>query len=370
MLQRLRSLAEHSVAVIRTNQASSGAYLASPEFPVYRFSWLRDGAFIADAMSRAGAIDSSEAFFAWCDRVLRARADRIAALLARRQGSVAIDTSELLPSRFTVDGGESEDDWTDPQLDGYGTWLWALDAHCRRHGRPIAPYLRGADLSAGYAAGFWDHASYDWWEEHVDHVHTSTLAALAAGLRVISGWPELPDERRAFFAATARRICETVVADAKRAGHLTKWLGSDEVDASLIAVATPFDVLDADDPLVQATVAKIEGTLVRAGGVYRYPTDSYYGGGQWLILAGFLGWHQARTGRTQEARAELEWIAAQATPAGDLPEQVDHDLLVPAMREYWLARWGPIASPLLWSHAMYLSLALELGVVDSPVVRT
>ncbi len=31
------------------------------------------------------------------------------------------------------------------------------------------------------------------------------------------------------------------------------------------------------------------------------------------------------------------------------------------MTTYWIDRWGPVATPLLWSHAMVLRLGLELG---------
>lgn len=363
----LRALAKRSVAIIRANQAASGAYLASPSFPVYRYSWLRDGAFIADAMSRAGHVSSAEAFFAWCDRVLRAREARIEDLLARHAAGAVIGAADFLPTRYTVDGEEVGEDWWEFQLDGYGAWLWALDAHARRHDRAVTPFLSGAELSARYAAGFWEHPSYDWWEEHPDQVHTSTLAALGAGLRAVASWTELEPAQRASFAETAERIRARIVSEARRAGHLTKWLGTDAVDASLIAAATPFQMVEADDPLMQATVAEVGRTLVDAGGVHRYATDSYYGGGEWLNLAGLLGWHQARTGRTQEAQAELEWIAAQATPGGELPEQVGHHLLVPEARDGWVARWGPVATPLLWSHAMYLTLAIELGVISPPI---
>ncbi len=364
---RLRALAGRSVAIIRANQAPTGAYLASPSFPVYRYSWLRDGAFIADAMSRAGDVGSAEAFFRWCDRVLRRREARIEDLLARRAAGQAIDQAEFLPTRFTVDGEEVGEDWWEFQLDGYGAWLWALDAHARRHRRPRSPYVAGAELSARYAAAFWGHSSYDWWEEHPEHVHTSTLAALAAGLRAAADWPELRTDRRVEFADAAERIRATVLTDAQRVGRLTKWLGSEAIDASLIAAATPFSIVDPDDPLMEATLAEIEATLVHDGGVHRYATDSYYGGGEWLILAGFLGWHYARTGRLDRAYAELEWMAAHATDLGELPEQVDDHLLVPEARDGWIGRWGPVATPLLWSHAMYLTLALELDVVTPPV---
>ena len=41
-----------------------------------------------------------------------------------------------------------------------------------------------------------------------------------------------------------------------------------------------------------------------------------------------------------------------------------HHLLHPGSRDEWVARWGPVASPLLWSHGMYLILADELGITD------
>ena len=41
---------------------------------------------------------------------------------------------------------------------------------------------------------------------------------------------------------------------------------------------------------------------------------------------------------------------------------VDH-LLDPAFRQEWIDRWGTVATPLLWSHAMLLRLAVELGEV-------
>jgi GH15 family glucan-1,4-alpha-glucosidase len=99
-------------------------------------------------------------------------------------------------------------------------------------------------------------------------------------------------------------------------------------------------------------------------GVHRRLGDEFYGGGLWLLLAGLLGWHYSRSGRVDDARAELEWIAAQASEEGDLPEQVDRHLLRPEKRDEWVERWGPPACPLLWSHALFLTLALELGALS------
>jgi GH15 family glucan-1,4-alpha-glucosidase len=364
---RLRDLAQRSVAVIRAGQAASGAYVASPTFPVYGFSWLRDGAFIADAMSRAGEVASAEAFFAWCAGVLVSRRERVEGLVSAHAAGAAIAPSDFLHTRYTLDGAESDAEWENFQLDGYGAWLWALGEHCRRHGRPVTPFLDGAVLSAAYIAEFWEHPSYDWWEEHIEGRHTSTLAAIHAGLFAASGWPEVRADLRATATHVADRIEVVVRAAAERLGHLPKWLGSDAVDASLIAVATPFGMLPPDDPVVVATIARIEAELVHDGGVHRYAMDTFYGGGEWLLLAALLGLHRVRTGRRDEGMAQLEWIARHATEDGDLPEQVNDHLLAPEFEHSWIERWGPVASPLLWSHAMYLTLALELGVVEAPL---
>lgn len=360
---RLSMLAQRSIDVILANQAPSGAYLASPTFPVYRFSWLRDGAFIADAMSRAGQVASAEAFFAWCARILVAREDRVDALIERARRGEAVAAGEHLHTRYTVDGDEADDAWWNHQLDGYGAWLWALGAHRTRHGRPAAPFLAGALVSARYVDAFWAEPSYDWWEEHPDERHVSTLAAVAAGLAATAGLPGVDPAAADGFAATARSIRARIGQEADRLGYLPKWLGGDAVDASLLSVGASFGILDPADPVMLATVARIQADLVHDGGVHRYLDDTYYGGAEWLLLAGFLGLQHLASGQREAAARQLAWIADHAGPSGTMPEQVTDHVLAPDRVAEWLERWGPIADPLLWSHAMYLSLAVELGVV-------
>ncbi len=364
----LAAVAHRSVAVILDNQAPSGAYIASPTFPTYAYSWLRDGAFIADAMSRAGQVVSAEAFFGWCARVLVDRRDQVEALIARRAAGKTIPPGDFLHTRFTLDGRDSDAAWENFQLDGYGAWLWALGAHRRRHGRPVEPFLDGASLSARYVATFHDYPSYDWWEEYPEYRHTSTLAAMEAGLRAVAGWPQIEPELRERARDAAHAIGTAIRSDAAGRGYFGKWLGSGEVDGSLLALATPFEVVGADDPLMVATVARIEADLVHAGGVHRYGTDTFYGGGEWLLLAGLLGSYRLARSDALGAIRQLEWIAAHATADGDLPEQVADHVLDRSWRQPWLERWGPVATPLLWSHAMYLTLSLETGTFVAQAV--
>jgi isomaltose glucohydrolase len=353
---------QRSVDVIGVNQAASGAYVACPDFRVYRFSWFRDGAFIADAMSRAGVGTSSDAFHAWCSRVVLARVERIDALVDRRRRGDAIAADELLPCRYTLDGEDAADEWWNFQLDGYGTWLWALVEHARRTPRLLtSDEIAAAHAVVRYLTAFWDEPCFDWWEEHREQRHTSTLAALYGGLQAVGERAELPADARRTALETAAAIRERVLGEGIRDGHLVKWLGGDAVDASLIACSTPFGLLAPDDPVMEATVAAIERDLVcEGGGVHRYAADSYFGGGEWVLLAGFLGWHYAEAGRRDDAVRQLDWMLAQAAANGDLPEQVSGHLLRPAYEQEWIDRWGPVATPLLWSHAMLLTLSAAL----------
>jgi isomaltose glucohydrolase len=339
----LDGLAARSVAVIREHQAKSGAYVAAPFPAPYRNAWLRDGSFVADAMSAAGDRASAEAFFSWCAGIVEARAERMAA-------------GEILDGRFTAEGHEASGTWSAAQLDGYGAWVCALGRHVRRHGADPSPWVEAARLSLRYAAVCWRTPCFDWWEE-LPGVHLATLAALYGGLR--SGLVE-----DALLDEAAESIRAAVLRDGVVDGRLAARLGKGGLDASLIAVATPFGLLEPADPLMEATVRAIESELVVGHGVHRRLGDEFYGGGLWLLLAGLLGWHYSRSGRVDDARAELEWIAARASEEGDLPEQVDRHLLRPEKRDEWVERWGPPACPLLWSHALFLTLALELGALS------
>ncbi|WP_116949309.1 glycoside hydrolase family 15 protein [Jiangella endophytica] len=366
-LGELIALADAGHRVIATHQAPSGAYPASPTFSAYRgYSWFRDGAFIAEGASRYGDADGPAAFHRWCADVLTKRTDQVDALVERAVRGEHIPVADLLPTRYTIDGGVGNDPWWDFQLDGYGTWLWALAAHSDRHG-PVDDVEAGVATAVRYLTTFWARPCYDWWEEHVDHRHVSTLGAIRAGLAATTH-PALAGalsagERAAATDAVAAIDALVLAEGVADGGHLTKWLGAADVDASLLACVAPFGLVGVGSDLGRTTVAAVEDALCVGGGVHRYAADTFYGGGQWPLLTAFLGWNHAVAGRRDEALASLRWIAAQATPSGELPEQVGHHLLAPEREQEWIDRWGTVATPLLWSHGMYLTLAAELGLV-------
>jgi GH15 family glucan-1,4-alpha-glucosidase len=358
-------LYHHSIKTMLAHQAASGAYVASPSFPKYRYSWFRDGAFIAYALDMAGRHESARGFHGWVARTAMRHADRVERAIEKTKRGRPLG-KDFMHTRYTVDGATGTDDWPNFQTDGLGTWLWSLAQHVHRSSEPLPPaWEMPVELVARYLAVLWAVPCYDLWEEHPQYLHPYTLAALYAGLQAAA---ELLPTRRGSFAEAAEEIKAFVLTYGAGSGHLIKALAPlsgpaagnrflSVVDASLIGVATPYRLLSPNDPVMRATVARVEADLHRpGGGVYRYLADSYYGGGEWLLLAAWLGWYYAEAGEQERAKALLDWIETQADPNGDLPEQVSGHLLAPAYYPEWEARWGAVASPLLWSHAMYVVL--------------
>lgn len=280
------SLAQRSVDVILAGQSPSGGYVACPNFEQYRYSWFRDGSFIADAMREAGQLESADRFFDWCARVV----------LGRPTGP--------WDARYTLDGEPDRSEWPKLQIDGLGLFLWAV----RRRGSPR--WDEAVAAVARWLGDHWAEPCVDWWEER-EGVHGTTVWCVAEGLD--------SDELR----AEAIRLAE-----------------AERVDGSHLHIGTP------------ELVARVERTLVDGRvAVHRHVEDTYFGGGQWLLLTAMLG-----LAKPERAPDCLAWIEAHAAANGDLPEQSQDHLLHPEQYDPWVAKWGDPPSPLLWSHAMYLRL--------------
>jgi GH15 family glucan-1,4-alpha-glucosidase len=285
----LADLRRASVETILRGQSPSGGYVAAPRFPPYGFSWLRDGSFIADAMSRTGEVASAEAFFDWVARI--------------------VGCGLGFEARYTLDGERDASEWPHRQHDGWGLFLWAVREHAARYGG--GSRWREATLATtAYLELARGEPCVDWWEER-EGMHAATLACIAAGL----------------------------------GDELDLSEAEERLDASLLVL-----------PLLGFGPVDVSPLVSPGGGVHRHLDDVYYGGGEWLLLTAMLGLAEPERGAER-----LEWIAAHAEPDGSLPEQSQDHLLQPKAYDEWVSRWGPPPSPLLWSHAMFLTLDHELG---------
>jgi GH15 family glucan-1,4-alpha-glucosidase len=397
-------LIAHSLEVIRGAQAASGAYPACPAYPTYRYSWFRDGAFIAHAMDLWGRHSSAERFYDWAARTIAAHASVVERAEAAAANGKPPAPEDLLHTRYTLDGNPGADEWPNFQLDGFGTLLWGFGRHAAATGTPLPEHwLDAACLLVRYLAALWTLPNADCWEEFPDRIAVSTLAAIHAGLRsaavLLAGNPRatlsppITDTATAIendppitlssrttdtpvllerdrLAAVASQTADTVRALVLARGtlddHLIKQIGgADVVDASLLWACVPFGehaLFAPRNPVMSGTAARIERDLLGAsGGVHRYRADTFYGGGEWMLLTALLGEYRLAAGDLEGAEHCRAYVAAHADANGDLPEQTSEAVLAPDRVQEWIDLWGPVAQPLLWSHASYLSLCAALN---------
>jgi GH15 family glucan-1,4-alpha-glucosidase len=338
------------------NQHPSGALVASPDFGQYQYCWLRDGSFIAYALDRVGQYESSGRFHDWCAASIDQIAPLMEAAIERARVGKPVDPNVMPPARFSFEGLVVNDDWPNFQIDGYGTWLWSLNQHLVRSGSRSLPgqLVPTVERVSRYLAAIGTAACFDVWEENGGSVHTATLGCVYAGLVAASTM---------LSSETLRDRAETVRADvlerARRQGRFEKSSDDRQVDAALLWLCEPFHLVDPLDPVFLETVREVSSDLDLAGGIRRYPADTYYGGGAWPVLTGALGWYLASTGELDKARRRAEWIAAQFDE-GCLGEQFGGEHRDPAKYSEWVRRWGLPARDLMWSHAMFVVLCDEI----------
>ena len=79
------------------------------------------------------------------------------------------------------------------------------------------------------------------------------------------------------------------------------------------------------------------------------------------MLTASLGWYYLTVGDLDEGEAMLgEWVSARFDDEGLLGEQFDGELRDAPHYHEWVERWGPPATDLTWSHAMYVVLSIAI----------
>jgi GH15 family glucan-1,4-alpha-glucosidase len=350
-----------TVASILRNQEENGAFVASPDFAEYRYCWLRDGSFVAYALDQVGEHHASARYHEWANRAIGG----ISALIDRaidwhRQGK-ALHPDHMPPARFALDGSNVADDWPNFQIDGYGTWLWALGQHLLSTGQDAVPeeFHSSVERVGRYLDAFALSPCFDVWEESGSALHTSTLACVYGGLTAAA---RLLDDKD--LLERAQSVQSRVRDGAVRLGRYVKSSESDEIDASILWLSTPFRVVEPGDHYFAETVRTIEARLSLDGGLRRYPTDTYFGSGAWPVLTASLGWHYVVVGDVEAARRCRDWVADHFDDNGCLGEQFGGERRDPEHYREWVDRWGPPAKDLTWSHAMYVVLCAALDDLD------
>lgn len=370
-------LFQKSIEVIRQFQSPEGAYVASPNFSIYHYSWMRDSSYVAYAMDLAGEHDSARRYYLWAANVIEKYKNKISFIKQALNCAQPLKDEDFLFTRYTLAGKEDLNaQWGNFQYDGYGTWLWAVCEHHLMTGdrRWLKLVEESLKLVVEYLQAVWCLPNYDCWEENPDLLHSYSIASAYCGLRAVLTLIQAnelnldPIPVKKSMGEMHDLITRYGVINEKLTKHIQSDLAEEHVnelsiDASLLGAVLPAELFPIGHPILMNTINSIQKELISSdGGVYRYKDDTYYGGGQWILLTAWLGWVERKIGQYDLAEKRLVWIEKQADENGWLPEQVPKDLLAPQFYAKWQKNWGEIAKPLLWSHAMYMILFTALNL--------
>lgn len=342
---RYGPMVEAALLDLRRLTDDSGA-VAAGAGPRWRYSWPRDAAFVAVAFDRSGH---------------RADAAQVLRFLAQRQGP---DGS--LEARYLLDR-PGVPDARPRQEDGPGWVLWALAEMSRRtpaaegtlgglgltsrrlqlDDELLALLDRSADRLLRLTADGrrLPPASPDYWEVPETEPPLGEVAPMAAGLaaagRLYTDLGDAGRAARAWDAAAAFRVT------LRRAYGPTwqryrGWGGRDAATAMLMPPFAP------EEFRVAAAWLDYQRGALRAAGGLAPGTGWWRHGESWTPEVGLVAYVAAASGRTEIARAWLDWLDARRVPWGSLPEKVLADGR-PA---------GP--APLAWTAATVVLTAAEL----------
>ena len=214
-------------------------------------------------------------------------------------------------------------------------------------------------------------ASYDLWEERIG-ISTYTCCAVYGGLMAAAEFSELLGKRnhRRDYRAAANEIKEAMMqhlysqrltAFIRDVEYLDgKIIPNEVVDASSLFGLWYFDVLSQDHPLFKNTLVQLASRLKNptdVGGYIRYERDNYFKStdlsNPWFITTLWEAQRRLHVAAPSNQDLEyvkqtLDWVTSLMYPSGVLAEQLN-----PYTRE------SLSATPLAWSHAVYVETVLD-----------
>lgn len=315
--------------------APSGAIVAAPTTSLpeepgglrnwdYRFSWLRDSAFVLQALAALGYSGEARRF---CDFLRLCCVETLPGLqilygirgeteLAERN----LDHLEGYYGSRPVRIGNAA--YRQRQVDIYGEVAdWALVY--RALGEPLDATLeamiRGA---ADHVTATWHLPDQGIWEmrgEPRHHVHGKTMAwvALDRALQLLGPDPSWEKAR----AALVTEILEHGIDP--QAGHFVQAFEFHDLDAALLLI--PLLNMPVEQGVSARTVAAVEQRLREGDYVHRYLTPDGLPGseGAFLICSFWLVDALLAVGRAEEARALFDSLLLKANDVGLFAEEID-----------------------------------------------
>lgn len=306
----------------------------------YHYVWPRDAAYICVAAKILKIKNIQEPYFNW--------------LLTRPEDFAK---EGLLYGNYSTNGRLNNSSF---QPDQAGTTLWAIYDFYKNNLREAQKkqellIRRLADgLCADWQGKYFFHNTTDLWEESyrktstkMENNHTYSLAACAQGLLLANkiikneSWEKTAKEMLAKIYDAYDKKKKYFV---RNHGKINDY----NIDASLLGLVYPFEIVKSKEPKMVNTVAAMEKNIVENGGLHRYQFDYYdgegsaqEGGGAWPLLNFWLSIYFCLKGDKKKAAKYYCWVLDKIDENCFIPEQIFSDF-----------RQG--IKPLGWSHAMFV----------------
>jgi alpha,alpha-trehalase len=326
--------------------APTGAIVAAPTTSLpecvggernwdYRFAWVRDASLTIEALSVAACTTEAQKFFGFFAEAAAAQLQHEPDLqimfgiggehdLSERQLRHLAGWRDSRPVRV------GNDAWLQRQLDVYGALLMAARLMADKLGKLEPATRRFLTAAADTAASRWRETDHGIWEirgQQQDFLFSKLSCWVALDRAIVMadrlgaedhvpGWAAARDEVRAAILERGWN---------ERVGAFTQAFGSDDLDASSLALAIS-GFLPADDPRIKATLQAIENRLTdERGFVYRYRRHDGLarGEGPFLLCTFWLAQVQAMAGQVGQATETFERAVSTVNDVGLLAEEID-----------------------------------------------
>jgi GH15 family glucan-1,4-alpha-glucosidase len=300
----------------------------------YRFCWLRDASLVFDAFTELGYVRESGDFLRWLLHATHRTRPRLQ-VVYDMYGGHELREHELPhlrgyhgigPVRIgNAAAGQA-------QHDVYGEVIVTASDYVRRGGSLSDAEKALVANFAQVACDVWREPDHGIWEirippRHNTHSKLMCWAALDRALRVHQVQPLPIDAARIAHERDAIRADIDAHAWHPELNSYAGYYGGDSPDASLLLMPR-MGYLDARDPRMLGTTARVMSELSVDGLLYRFPPGTGYdgvrGGEHLFAICSF--WCVdclARQGRIDQAQELFERLLALRNPAGLYAEEFD-----------------------------------------------
>lgn len=299
----------------------------------YRFAWVRDGSYMAEALLAAGDRISARRFLEFMLSAVDLQGKPFHAPFFHIDGTLIRGERELawLPgfrnSRPVREGNAAT---SQTQLDIEGDFLWTVYRYVEETDDLVFLrfYWNVLETLVDWVSRHWSERDASLWEfrgqdAHYTHSKLMCWVALHYGAMLAD---RLGEENSAkVWRQAADDVRQAVEARGFNAavGHYVQAFDGTALDAALLTLPL-YGFCPADGPRFSATLTAIEKQLVHEPWVYRYGNDMLGKAAHPFVLAtSWLARVYLRRGEVERATALLDGLLARTTNLGLLGEHAD-----------------------------------------------